>query len=147
MHKPVTIEIEQQSDESVMSNTEERLKSARALLESGRGEEARISLLELLQQDRNNPAAMLMLGGAYFYEKKYPEAEIVYERLVQSEPGSGMLSIALFNTLWRQGKHEEAAAEIHRFITVADREREIETLRQYAAISKAIAEGDYEVAE
>ena len=54
-----------------------------------------------------------------------------------------MVSIALFNTLWKQGKHEAAAAEIHRFISVADKERELETIKQYAAISKAIAEGAY----
>lgn len=125
-------------------NTEQRLESAKALLESGQGEAARIALLELLREEPRNPTALLMLGGAYFYEKRYPEAQLVYERLVQAEPGSGMISIALFNTLWRQGKHEEAAAEIHRFITLADRERERETLRQYAAISQAIAEGGYE---
>ncbi len=126
-----------------MSDIEERLNKAKTLLESGKGEEARITLLEILKEDPKHPTALLMLGGAYFYEKKYAEAEMVYERLIQAEPGSGMLSIALFNTLWKQGRHEEAAAEIHRFISVADREQEIETIRQYAEISKAIAEGAY----
>lgn len=126
-----------------MSDFETRLKKAKALLEGGQGEEARIALLELLKEEPKNPTALLMLGGAYFYEKKYAEAQMVYERLIQAEPGSGMLSIALFNTLWKQGKHEEAAAEIHRFISVADKERELETIKQYAAISKAIAEEAY----
>jgi predicted Zn-dependent protease len=124
-----------------MSDFEARLTKAKELLEGGQGEAARIALLELLKEDAKNPTALLMLGGAYFYEKKYAEAQLVYERLILSEPGSGMLSIALFNTLWKQGKYEEAAAEIHRFISVADREKELETLKQYAAISKAIAEG------
>jgi tetratricopeptide (TPR) repeat protein len=81
-----------------------------------------------------------MLGGAYFYEKKYAEAEMVYERLIISEPGSGMLSIALFNSLWKQGRHEEAADEIRRFISVADKVQERDTLEKYAEISKAISE-------
>ncbi len=126
-----------------MSDIEQRLNGAKALLESGQGEQARLALLEILKEDGKHPTALLMLGGVYFYEKKYAEAQMVYERLIQAEPGSGMLSIALFNTLWKQGKHEEAAAEIHRFIAVADKERELETIKQYAAISKAIAEGAY----
>ena len=124
-----------------MSSTNEKLEQAKALLESGQGEEARIALLEVLKEDGKQPTALLMLGGVYFYEKKYAEAEMVYERLLKAEPDSGMLSIALFNSLWKQGKHEEAAAEIHRFISVADKERELETIKQYAMISKAIAEG------
>ena len=124
-----------------MSDFEERLGKARELLQKGKGEEARLSLLELLKEDPKNPTALLMLGGAYFYEKKYAEAEMVYERLIQAEPGSGMLSIALFNSLWKQGRHEEAANEIRRFISVADKVQERATLEQYAAISKAIAEG------
>lgn len=130
-----------------MSDFEERLKKARALLEKGSSEEARIILLEILKQDAKNPTALLMLGGAYFYEKKYAEAEMVYERLIQSEPGSGMLSIAMFNTLWKQGRHEEAAEEIRRFISVADKEKELETIKQYATISQAIAEGSYTPAD
>ena len=123
-----------------MSDIEERLNKAKALLETGSGEEARIILLELLKDEANNPAALLMLGGSYFYDKKFAEAEMVYERLILAEPGSGMLSIALFNSLWNQGRHSEAAEEIRRFISVADKELERETIEKYAEISKVIAE-------
>ncbi|MDH5785853.1 MAG: hypothetical protein OEZ16_09635 [Chromatiales bacterium] len=126
-----------------MSSIETRLQNAKSLFESGASQEARIILLEVLKEEANQPTALLMLGGAYFYEKMYAEAQLVYERLMNSEPGSGLISIALFNSLWRQGKHEEAAAEISRFISAADRVQELETLKQYAAISKAIAEGAY----
>jgi predicted Zn-dependent protease len=122
-----------------MSSFEERVKGARALLEEGKGEAARIALLELLKVEPNNPTVLLMLGGAYFYEKKYAEAQMVYERLLQAEPGSGVVSIALFNTLWKQGRHAEAADEIRRFISMADPVAERETLKQYAALSEAIA--------
>lgn len=64
---------------------------------------------------------------------------MVYERLILAEPGSGVLSIALFNSLWKQGRYEEAAEEIRRFISVADKVQERETLEKYAEISKAIA--------
>jgi len=123
-----------------MSDTEERLKKAKGLLEAGNAEEGRIVLLELLKDDPNNATALLMLGGAYFYEKKYAEAELVYERLILAEPGSGMLSIALFNSLWNQGRHEEAADEIRRFISVADKVQERETFEKYAEVLKTITE-------
>jgi len=123
-----------------MNDIEERLKKAKALLEAGNGEEGRIALLELLKDDPDNSTALLMLGGAYFYEKKYAEAEMIYERLILAEPGSGMLSIALFNSLWNQGRHGEAAEEIRRFISVADKVQEHETLKKYAQALKSITE-------
>ncbi len=123
-----------------MNDIEESLKNAKALLEAGKGEAARIVLLELLKNDPGNTTALLMLGGAYFYEKKFSEAEMIYERLLLAEPGSGMLSIALFNSLWNQGRHEEATEEIRRFILVADKVQERETLEKYVVISNTIAE-------
>lgn len=126
---------------------ERSLNEARAHAEAGDNEQARMVLQEILTKDPKNTTALLMLGGSYFYDGKYAEAELVYEQLIQAEPGSGMLSIALFNSLWKQGKHEEAAGEISRFINIADKETERDTIAQYAAISKAIAEGAYEVDE
>lgn len=126
-----------------MHDSEEQLKQAKALLEAGNNEPARLRLLEVLRREPDNITALLMLGGVYFHEQKYAEAEMVYERLVLAEPGSGILSIALFNCLWKQGRYEEAAEEIRRFIAVADREQERETLERYAVISKAIAEGEW----
>ena len=91
---------------------EEKLAAAKSLLEGNDSDEARIVLLELLKDDANNQAALLMLGGIYFYEKKFAEAEMVFERLVLAEPGLGQVSIALFNTLMMQGRQEEAVEEI-----------------------------------
>ena len=125
-----------------MSEIETRLKKARVLLESGLGEQARILLLEILKEDPDNLTALLILGGVYFSEQKYAEAEMVYERLILAEPGSGMFSIALFNSLWKQGRYEEAAEEIRRFISVADKVLERQTIEQYAGISKQIADLD-----
>lgn len=123
-----------------MSGSEEKLKQAKTLLETGNTVEGRMTLLELLKSEPNNAAALLMLGGVYFYEKMYTEAEMVYEKLILAEPGSGMLSIALFNCLWKQGRHAEAAEEIRRFISVADKVQERETIEKYAELAKTISE-------
>ncbi len=127
-----------------MSRIEERLAEAKSLLESGKGEAGRVILLEILKEEPNQQAALMMLGGDYFACAKYAEAEMVFERLQQSLPGSGPVSIALFNTLMKQGRPEAAAAEIRRFIGVADKVAERETIEQYLAISKALAEGEGE---
>lgn len=123
-----------------MNSNKERLEEAKSLLESNNSDEARIILLELLKDEPNNQTVLMMLGGAYFYEKKYAEAEMVFERLVLAEPKLGQVSIALFNSLMMQGRYEEAVDEIRRFISSADPVVERETLEKYAEISKAIAE-------
>jgi predicted Zn-dependent protease len=124
-----------------MSTTEERLEQAKVLLQSGDGEAGRVILLEILKAEPNNHAALMMLGGDYFANKKYAEAEMVFERLQQTLPGSGPVSIALFNTLMKQGRHEEAADEIRRFIGVADKVAERETIEHYTAIIEMLSEG------
>jgi len=117
-------------------NTEQTLKRARELTEADRHEDARLCLLELLKDEPNNETALIMLGGAYFALAKYSEAEMVFERLILMEPGRGQFSIALFNTLWHQGRYEEAMEEIKRFMEHADKEAEKETIEQYMAIIK-----------
>ncbi len=121
---------------------EETLIRARSLLESGKSDEARMLLLELLKQTPDNQAALLMLGGSYFSSEKFSEAEMVFERLVLMESGKGEFSIALFNTLWKQGRQEEALEEIKRFLLVADKVKEQETIEQYMAITRQIESVD-----
>ena len=122
------------------SDTEKSLEEARSLAEAGKNDEARFCLLELLKDDPNNQAALLMLGGSYFIGGKYSEAEMVFERLILIASGEGKFSIALFNTLWKSGRTEEALEEIRRFLSVADSVKERETFDQYMNITNSIAD-------
>ena len=115
---------------------EKTLKQARALAEAGKNEKARLLLLDILKDEPDNKTALLILGGAYFTADKLQEAEMVFERLILMGPGTGEFSIALFNTLWKQGRYEEAMEEIKRFMGVADRVKEKKTIDQYIAISE-----------
>ena len=128
--------------EHIMSGTDEKLNKAKSLLEAGNTEQGRMALLELLKDEPHNATALLILGGVYYYEKKYTEAEMIYERLILAEPGSGMLSTALFNSLWQQGRHEEAAEEIRRFIAVADKVQERVTIAKYMELIKNLSGQD-----
>ena len=122
-----------------LSYKEEKLKQARSLTEVGKNDEARMCLLELLKEDQNNHAALLMLGGSYFIDEKYSEAEMVFERLILMEPGEGKFSVALFNTLWKSNLREEALEEIRRFMSTADTAKEKETIDQYMNITNSLA--------
>jgi tetratricopeptide (TPR) repeat protein len=117
---------------------EKILNNARTLAEAGKNEEAQMCLLAILKEDPDNIAALLMLGGAYFVEHNLKEASMVFERLISIDPESGKYSIALFNAFWQQQRSEEALEEIRRFISVADKEAEKDTIEQYMSILKSI---------
>lgn len=117
---------------------EKILNNARTLAEAGKNEEAQMCLLAVLKEDPDNIAALLMLGGAYFVEHNLKEASMVFERLISIDPESGKYSIALFNAFWQQQRSEEALEEIRRFISVADKEAEKDTIEQYMSILKSI---------
>jgi len=119
-------------------DVESILKNARSLAEQGKKEEAQMCLLAVLKEEPDNISALLILGGAYFVDNNFKEARIVFERLVSIEPGTGQYSIALFNALWRLQQTEEALEEIRRFVAVADKVTEKDTLEQYVSILKAI---------
>ncbi len=123
-----------------MSDKEKSLEQARLFVESGKNDEARFCLLESLKEDPDNHAALLMLGGSYFVDEKYSEAEMVFERLILMEPGEGKFSIALFNTLWKSDRTEEALEEIKRFMSTADSVKEKETFDQYMDITNTISD-------
>ena len=123
-----------------MSDKEKRLEYARSLVKASKNQDARMSLLDLLKEDPNNHAALLMLGGSYFTDGKFSEAEMVFERLILMEPGEGQFSIALFNTLWKSDRTEEALEEIKRFMSTADPVKEKETFDQYMEITESIAD-------
>ncbi len=122
----------------MMLDSKMTLNQARELTDAGKHDDARLCLLKLLQKEPDNQAALIMLGGAYFNMGKYLEAEMVFERLILMAPGIGKYSIALFNTLWKLSRHEEALEEIKRFMIQADRQAEKETVEQYIAITKEL---------
>ena len=119
---------------------EQNLKKARQLSETGNLEEARLCLLELLKQEPNNQTALLILGGAYFSSNQLAEAEMVFERLILMSAGTGEYSIALFNTLWKLDRHEEAFEEIKRFMSHANQVEERDTIEQYIEITKKMSD-------
>lgn len=118
------------------------LNKARQQAEAGNNEASRQSLLEILKQQPDNQTALIMLGGSYFVSDMLNEAEMVFERLVLLSPGVGRASIALFNTLWKLERKEEALEEIRRFMQQVNVDTEQETIEQYRLITRAIEQGE-----
>ena len=114
------------------------LIKARDLAEQGNREESRMCLLKVLKEQPDNVAALLMLGGAYFVDKNYREARIVFEKLVSLKPGVGQYSVALFNTLINLQLVDDALEEVKRFMAVADKAAEKETIEQYLSVIEQI---------
>jgi tetratricopeptide (TPR) repeat protein len=114
------------------------LIKARDLAEKGNREESRMCLLAILKEQPEHIAALLMLGGAYFVDKNYREARVVFEKLVSLKPGVGQYSVALFNTLIKLQLVDDALEEIRRFMSVADKTAEKETIDQYLAVLEQI---------
>lgn len=119
-------------------DAEKLLGQARTLTESGKKEEARMCLLNLLKDESENIAALLMLGGSYFESNDLKEAKLVFQQLIKIKPGIGLYSIALFNALWRLNETDEALEEIRRFILKADKVTEKDTIAQYLSTLRAI---------
>jgi len=119
-------------------NVEKAIQHAKDLSQSGNEAEARIILNDLLQIEPDNVSALLILGGSYFCEGLYGEAEAVFYNLVGVAPGFGQASVALFNALWKQDKQENALREIKRFTTVADKVEEKQTIQDYQSIIKQL---------
>ena len=122
-----------------MTDIEEKLKQAQQHLAQQEGAQAHDLLISIIQAQPENKAALLMLGGYYFDVGKLAEAEMIFEQLVLLEPGTGQFSIALFNTLWKQQRLDEAFEEIRRFLSVADKTEEQETIKQYVEITRKLA--------
>jgi len=121
-----------------MQSAEKLLEQARSLAESGKKEEARMCLLNLLKEEPENVAALLMMGGSYFEGSDFKEAKLVFQQLIKINPGSGLYSIALFNAHWRLNETDKALGEIRRFVLIADKETEKKTIAQYLSTLRAM---------
>lgn len=117
---------------------------AQAKAESDNQNEARAQeiLLDILRQEPHNTAALYMLGGSYFCEKKHTEAAVIFEQLVLMFPGEGKASTGLYNALWAQQKATEAVTEIKRFLENANPKEEKETIVAYIRVIETLSADD-----
>ncbi len=88
----------------------------REAFQEGRYAEARREL-EAAQRLRPDDADVLnLLGLVYFKTNAFPEAEVIYRRLIHENPNVFILHSNLGLILFKQGKHEEAETFLRRAI-------------------------------
>ena len=121
-------------------NLEEILEHAKKLLQKNNHNDAWMLLAEVVNYDPKNRAALMMLAGSNFSAGNYAESSKWFAKLVGLEPGDGKASVALFNSLWKQGEKDMAMAEIKRFIATADKTKERATIEQYLNIVEQFGE-------
>jgi uncharacterized protein (AIM24 family) len=88
----------------------------REAFQEGRYAEARREL-EAAQRLRPDDADVLnLLGLVYFKTNAFPEAEVIYRRLIRENPNVFILHSNLGLILFKQGKHDEAETFLRRAI-------------------------------
>jgi len=125
-----------------MASLDENLERARELSAQGEEEQAQTLLLDVLREQPHSSAALSMLAGSYFCTEKYVEAIVLFEQLVLMFPSSGKASVGLYNSHWQSGQSMQALEEIKRFLQVADRKTEQETVSAYMRIIETLSADD-----
>ncbi len=93
---------------SYIPESEKYLENAKNFLSSGKENEAEDALRTLLIFEPDNPQALSLLAGIFYYSQRYPEAEIIFRRQVKLNPENDSLYTHLGSALARQGKMKEA---------------------------------------
>jgi predicted Zn-dependent protease len=97
-----------------------RFEEAIRLRDDGLLEEADSILLDLERQEPSNPAVSLVRAGILFGMNDFDGARVLFSRIVGSKPTSELASRGLFHSLWKLGRHDEAFAEMKRFLQIAE---------------------------
>lgn len=73
---------------------------------------------DVLKRDPENYLALQRLAFAKFSSEHFPEAELVYRRVLQHYPSDMEMRAALGWVLWRMGKQKEAVAQFKQVLDV-----------------------------
>jgi predicted Zn-dependent protease len=86
----------------------------------GDGRSAAEILTRLLSSHPRHPAILGMLGAIYHRMENYERAAVYFRQTVSLSPNSELASLGLFNSLWQVNRHDEAVAEMERFLSVSE---------------------------
>jgi tetratricopeptide (TPR) repeat protein len=98
----------QKPRDSYIPEPEKFMENAKNFLSEGKENEAEDSLRTLLIFEPDNPQALSLLAGIFYYSQRYSEAEIIFRRQVKLNPDNDAVYNHLGSVLARQGKMKEA---------------------------------------
>jgi tetratricopeptide (TPR) repeat protein len=96
--------------DSYIPDTEKFLEDAKNFLSNGKEDEAENTLRTLLIFEPDNPQALSLLAGIFYYSQRYAEAEVIFRRQIKLNPDNDSLYNHLGSALARQGKMKKAIA-------------------------------------
>ncbi|MDA3648061.1 tetratricopeptide repeat protein [Saccharopolyspora indica] len=92
--------------------TVEAFRRAEELLTQRRPLEALRVIQPVLDVDADKPSVQLLLGRAYFFSAQLRRAERAFLRVLEFDPSDHYARLVLGRTLQRQGRLDEARAQI-----------------------------------
>ena len=92
------------------------------LEEAGQFESARTLLLDSVEKDPECTATLATLGHVCYKMGDWDGAVSVFKRCVELSPILEAVSLGLFHSLWKLGRHVEALEEVKRFQSISDSE-------------------------
>jgi predicted Zn-dependent protease len=93
---------------SYLPGSDKFIEDAKSLLSANRENEAEDSLRTLLIFEPDNPQALSLLAGIFYYSQRYSDAEMIFRRLAKLNPDNDSVYNHLGSVLARQGKMNEA---------------------------------------
>jgi predicted Zn-dependent protease len=102
-----------------------------------------IGMLKTLAAEYPKSAAVIgYLGGVYFEQERFADAEKAFRKTVALSPKSELASLGLFHSLWSLGRRHESFAEMRRLLTNVDSEEYKTLLRDLAVAGELERELD-----
>lgn len=90
----------------------DRFRRAESLVSERRPLEALRELEPVLEAEPDAPSVQLLAGRAYFQSAQLARAEQAFERVLEHDPADHYARFALGRTLQRQGRLEQARAQM-----------------------------------
>lgn len=92
--------------------TVEAFRRAERLVTQRRPLEALRVLQPVISEVEDKPSVQLLLGRAYFFSAQLRRAEEAFRRILEFDPSDHYARLVLGRTLQRQGRYNEARAQI-----------------------------------
>lgn len=127
-----------------MIKEKHRLEEIQELSRSGKDELVEGKLKGYLSEYPSSHVASLMLGGMYFSQDKYNEAEPLFKKVLKEKPFEPKASIGLFHCLWERNEKLDGMKLIEIFLENADKNdsKNSGTIESFKSIMAELIEKD-----
>jgi tetratricopeptide (TPR) repeat protein len=113
------------AQKSPSPNNNSALSEAKRQMDKGNLDESEKTLWAVLSADPANQPGLLMLGSVRMRQKRYPEAESLFRRVLQLNQSSAIATRSLAGALLAEGKQDEAIEQYKDAIQLLPQDTEL----------------------